>query len=109
VSTPSENNFDSVSQVGELTFLRLTALFARFFFEIFSVKDIPFTASWGHMTGKRANLLTHDIVDLVLALKKIVQSLFGFQKCPPLVGKFGKSLLAQTAHDQVSEMRDPAL
>jgi len=87
----------------------LTALLARFFLEIFAVKNIPFTASWRHMTGKRANLMTNDIVNLVLALKKTVQSLFGFQKCPPLVGKFGKSLLAQTAHDQMSEMRDSAL
>jgi hypothetical protein len=42
-------------------------------------------------------------------VKKIVQSLFGFEKSPPLVGKFGKFLLAQTAHDQVSKMRDSSL
>jgi hypothetical protein len=50
----------------------LLSLLSRFFFEIFAVEDIPFTASWWDVTRKRHDLLAHYLVNVALLLKKIV-------------------------------------
>lgn len=50
----------------------LFSLFPQLFFEIFPIKNVPLTASWRYVTGKRSNLLTHDIVNMIFLVKKLV-------------------------------------
>src|SRR6516162_11543916 len=48
----------------------LTTVLARFLLIVLTIKNIPFTASWRHMAGERTDLMPHEIVDLILALKE---------------------------------------
>jgi hypothetical protein len=64
------------------------ALLAGFFLEIFAVENIPFAASGWNMAGQGIDFLPHDLVNVVLALKKIMQHLFGFRERPTFEGKF---------------------
>ena len=50
-----------------------------------------------------------DIVNLVFALKKIVQHQFGIGQRPAFAGKIAQVSLAHGIHDQMGEMRDAAV
>jgi hypothetical protein len=83
------------------SFLRgnLLSLSPHLFFKILAIEDIPFTATWRHVTRKRADLLTDYIVDMILLLEKIVQNPLGFIEDAPLVRKVCKIPFPDTVDD----------
>ena len=54
----------------------LFALFSRLLLEIFAVQNIPFPAALRDRARQRRDLLPDDFVDMIFALKKVLQHLF---------------------------------
>ena len=57
---------------------------------VFAIKYVPFTTARRNVARKGCNFLPHNVIDLILAVKKFLQDFFGFGECPTFIGEFSQ-------------------
>jgi hypothetical protein len=94
----------AIAAVNSFSSAILFPLLPHFFFEIFAVENIPFAAAHGYLPRKGHDLSADQLVNIIFALKELVDDALGFGQGASLMGEICQVSLPEPIDYKMGQM-----